>query len=289
VIDVPTPLGLRPEGVQDAPTALRRAGLHAALGSPQHLGVDVPAYDAERPDDTGILNGPSIAAVARDVAAAVEEALEEARFPVVLGGDCSVLLGPLLALRRRGRFGLVFIDGHADFQHPSQEEHGEAASLDLALATGRGPAILADLDGLGPLVHDEDVALLGLRAVGDNDRFLDEDVTDTAIAVIGRDEIAGRGTARAIERVHERLESAALEGFWVHFDVDALDSEAMPAVDYRVPGGLDWAEAAALLGGILSMPGAVGVEMTIFNPRLDPTGTLAGRLAKLLAGCVLGR
>jgi arginase len=247
----------------------------------------VPAYDAERASETGILNALSIAAVAHDVAATVEKALEEARFPVVLGGDCSVLLGPMLALRRRGRFGLVFIDGHADFQHPSQEENGEAASLDLALVTGRGPAILADLDGLRPLVGDEDVVLLGLRAVGDNDRFLAEDVADTAITVIDHAEIVTRGTARALEKGHEALDSAALDGFWVHFDVDVLDSGEMPAVDYRVPGGLSWTQAEDLLQGVLSMDGAVGVEMTIFNPRLDPTGALASRLANLLAGCVL--
>lgn len=40
---------------------------------------------------------------------------------------------------------------------------GEVADMDLALATGRGPAILADLDGLGPLVADQDVVVLGYR------------------------------------------------------------------------------------------------------------------------------
>jgi arginase len=49
-------------------------------------------------------------------------------------------IGPLLALRRRGRYGLVFLDGHAGFQHPSDEPNGKVASLDLAVATGRGGA-----------------------------------------------------------------------------------------------------------------------------------------------------
>jgi len=56
--------------------------------------------------------------------------------PLVLGGDCSILLGTTLALRRRGRFGLLFIDGHADFYQPEVEPKGEAASMDLAFATG---------------------------------------------------------------------------------------------------------------------------------------------------------
>lgn len=71
--------------------------------------------------------------------------LDRGEFPVVL--DCSIMLGNLLALRRRGRFGLLFRDGHADPYQPEAEPNGEAASMDLALATGRGPAVVADLVG----------------------------------------------------------------------------------------------------------------------------------------------
>ena len=101
--------------------------------------------------------------MARSLADVIESALQAHRLPVVLGGDCSIILGPLLALRRRGRYGLVYLDGHADFQHPDDEPHGEVASLDLALATGRGPRPLTDLDGQVPLVRAEDVALVGYR------------------------------------------------------------------------------------------------------------------------------
>ena len=70
--------------------------------------------------------------------------LDAGDIPIVLGGDCSILLGNLLALRGRGRYGLLFIDGHADFYQPDAEPNGEAASMDLALATGRGPHVVAD-------------------------------------------------------------------------------------------------------------------------------------------------
>lgn len=49
------------------------------------------------------------------------EVLDAGDVPIVLGGDCSILLGNLLALRRRGRHGLLFIDGHADFYQPEAE------------------------------------------------------------------------------------------------------------------------------------------------------------------------
>jgi len=81
----------------------------------------------------------------------------------VLGGDCSILLGNMLALKRRGRYGLLFLDGHADFYQPEAEPTGEAASMDLALATGRGPEIVTNLEGQRPLVHDEDVVVFVFR------------------------------------------------------------------------------------------------------------------------------
>jgi arginase len=112
------------------------------------------------------------------------------------------------ALRRRGRYGLAFIDCHADFWQPDDEPNGQAASLDLALATGRGPELLANLDGLGPLVHNEYVALVGYRAFGDNEHFHEEHVRDTAITVLDLLEIQRRGSEHAVDRATETLENA---------------------------------------------------------------------------------
>jgi arginase len=284
VIDVPSPLGLRPSGLENAPDALRGAGLHERLGSPGVVRIDVPPYCDVRDPATGILNPQGIAAVARDVAGAVDAALDSGRFPVLLGGDCSIVLGPILALRRRGRYGLAFLDGHADFQHPDDEPNGEVASLDLAVATGRGPEVLADLAGLRPLVRDDDVALVGYRVLDDNDHFRGEHVRDTAITVVDFFEVRGRGTSRALEKVLGTVGKPDLAGFWVHLDVDVLDDALMPAVDYRHPGGLTWQEAGEILGGLLASDGARGLEVTIFNPRLDSDGSIARRLADLIAG-----
>ena len=286
VIEVPSPLGLHPSGVQGAPGALRKAGLHALLGSPDAVRIDVPPYRDVRDLQTSLLNPDGIAAVARDLAAVVGTALDSGRFPVVLGGDCSILFGPLLALRRLGRYGLAFIDGHADFQHASDEPRGEVASLDLALATGRGPEVLTNLDGLQPLVQDEDVALIGYRVFDDNDHVLEEHVRDTAITVLDRPEVREAGTARTLGKALAAVSRPGTDGFWVHMDVDVLDDDLMPAVDYRYPGGLSWNEATELLRGLLSASEARGLDVTIFNPRLDPTGSLARRLTDLIASAL---
>jgi hypothetical protein len=67
----------------------------------------------------------------------------------------------MLALRRRGRYGLLYIDGDADFYQPQANPlRGAASASDLAFATGRGPDIVADIEGRRPLVRDDDVAVL---------------------------------------------------------------------------------------------------------------------------------
>jgi arginase len=68
----------------------------------------------------------------------------------------------------------------------------------------------------------------------------------------------------------------------VHFDVDVLDDAVMPAVDYRLPGGLTWVELEEVLRTAMSSGRAIGVDVTIFNPRLDPDGRVAARLAECL-------
>ena len=84
---------------------------------------------------TGVLNAPAIVSWSPLLADRIGKVLDNGEFPVVLGGDCTILMGAMLALKRRGRYGLMFIDGHADFFQPEAEPNGEGASMELAWAT----------------------------------------------------------------------------------------------------------------------------------------------------------
>ncbi|MGH9132390.1 MAG: arginase family protein, partial [Ilumatobacteraceae bacterium] len=143
-----------------------------------------PPYDPRRDPETGLLNPTALREYSSDLADAIGEVLEVGEVPVVLGGDCSILLGSLLALRRRGRYGLLFVDGHADFYQPEAEPNGEAASMDLALATGRGPKVVTDLEGLRPLVFDEDVVQFGRRDADEAAAAGSQRIEDSGVAVI---------------------------------------------------------------------------------------------------------
>jgi arginase len=283
IIEAPSVLGLRPTGVEELPRALLGAGLAEGLEAVRAGRVEPPAYDARRDPDTGVLNPDGIAAYSVALAGAVGGVLGHGRFPVVLGGDCSVLLGGLLALRRRGRHGLLFLDGHTDFYQPSAEPAGEVASMELALATGRGPGVLADPEGRGPLVRDEDVVALGFRdeeesvAAGMQPLPAGLHAMDLyEVRALGADRAAGRAVGLLTDRTR------GADGYWIHLDADVLDDAIMPAVDYRQPGGLTWQELETVLRTALSGPGAVGFDVAIFNPRLDPEGSIAARLTECL-------
>jgi arginase len=204
---------------------------------------------------------------------------------LVLGGDCSNIIGIMLELRRAGRYGLFFIDGHADFYQPEAEPNGEVASMDLAIVSGRGPAVLADIDGLKPLVRDENILAFGFRDAEQQREYGSQDIRETAIHAFEFDEVRGLGAAVAAEQAVGRLLRDDVEGFWIHLDTDVLDDRVMPAVDYRLPGGLSWDELSATLRVLMTTGQAVGMDVGIVNPALDPDGSIArGLVSCLVAG-----
>ena len=270
IIDAPSDLGLRRTGVQGLPEALRAAGILEGIPDARYAGaLFVPPYDPLPDPATGVLNLEAIADFSIRLSERIAFTLDLARFPLVLGGDCSILLGPMLALRRRGRFGLLFIDGHADFYSPESEPNGEVASMDLAIVTGREPIELADLDGRRPLVLEEDVVLLGYRDAEMAKEYGSPDVSDTSMRTIDLPGIRQLGVRSAAEEALAVLEGPGIEGFWIHLDADVLNDEVMAAVDYRMPDGLWPEELSTLLGTALRSPMVVGMDVTIYNPAFD--------------------
>jgi arginase len=285
VIDAPSNLGLRPPdegevpGVYRLASSLRSRGLVSRLGALDGGGLTPPPYTPHLDPETTVLNGRAVRDYAVDLAAKIGAVLEDGRFPLVLGGDCSILLGSMLALRSRGRFGLVFLDGHLDFRHPGNSEVvGAAAGADLALVTGRGPEQLTNIDCLGPLVRNADVVALGER----EDYPEWRDIHGTQITVWNLQEVRALGAAEAGRRAVERMEAGCVDGFWIHLDADVLDDNVMPAVDSRQPDGLSYVELIELLRAALNSDLAVGMQVTIFDPELDPTGQIAEGFASAI-------
>ena len=279
IIDAPSILGLQPTGVQYLPEALKAAGLMSKLGAEYGGQISPLGYSLERDKSTLLLNPDSIRAFSIQLADAVTLVLRKKQFPLVLGGDCSILIGNLLALHRLGRYGLFFIDGHADFYQPQASPTGEVADMDLAIVSGRGPDILTNIDGLKPLVQDEDIVVFGYRDAEQSASYGSQDVRDTNMHVFDLQFVRKTGTiTAATSQALEKLVNDELDGFWIHLDADVLDDLIMPAVDYRLGGGgLSFSELTELLKTLVDSGRAVGMDITIFNPRLDLDGSITQR------------
>jgi arginase len=300
IIDAPSILGLRPTGVQYLPEALKSAGLITKLKKAEYAGrvLSLP-YNSERDKHTLLLNPDTIRAFSLQLAERVISVLHKKQFPIVLGGDCSILIGNLLALRQmgrgsndnssNGRYGLFFIDGHADFYQPEASLTGEVADMDLAIVSGRGPDILTNIEGLKPLVLDQDVVVFGFRDREQAASYGSQNVYETNMHVFDLNKVRTLGITHAASLAIEKLlmNDDNLAGFWIHLDVDVLDDAIMPAVDYRLEsgGGLSFSDLSELLKIILGSGYAVGMNITIFNPLLDVDGSITRRLvSSIVAG-----
>ncbi len=128
-------------GTSKAPEALREAGLYtrlAGLGAVDDGSVLPGRYvDDYVPASARLRNQDTIVDHALRLAGRIESLLDAGRAPLVLGGDCSLLVGTSLALARRGRHGLVHMDGHTDFRHPGNSDVcASLAGEDLASVLG---------------------------------------------------------------------------------------------------------------------------------------------------------
>jgi arginase len=233
------------------------------------------------------LNANEIADYTYKLADAVSPLLDAGNFPIVLGGDCSIVLGAALALKRRGRYGLLFIDGQADFFQPEAEPNGEAASMDLAFVTGFGPKSLTRFDGHSPLIQPGDAVAFGFRDAKDQADHGSQPLP-AELRAFDLPTIQRMGIQAAAEEAVRHLTRPELDGFWIHIDADCLDDEVMPAVDFRLPGGMSPDELRTVVTKALATGRAMGVEVTIYNPALDPQRRAGKLLADVLADALSG-
>jgi arginase len=272
-------------GVAAAPAFLREAGLGAPIAEVVvHAGSDVTLSEPTPVrGPSGLLAEDSLVEMANAVAARVRNVMAASRMPLVVGGDCPVLLGALAACRDRyGEVGLLFVDGHEDAWPPSASTTGEAADCELGLALGRDIGRLpSEVRRLLPLVSPEAVVALGPR---DADEIEAAGVSSLAgtISVIrppaiqhehARGDLAGF-TTRQVDLVRRRTAH-----WWLHVDLDVLATEELAAVDYQQPGGLMWSQLDIITRSALVIPGCVGWTVTIYNPDLDG-GRAAPRIVR---------
>lgn len=286
---MPSSLGLKPlvrghqPGAWRAPQVLLDAGIFNGVMSLPIAELDRPAYDFQKQSGTSIRNGNTLRAYSLALANVVSASLSNGSFPVVVGGDCSALLGCLLGARKQGLCGLMHVDGHSDFYHPGiydpNSTLGTAAGMELALATGRGESLLTQWPGCaGPLVSDQ-----AAIQIGDRDAGTAEDYLPPTIRRIDIHEALDLGASRVVRHALDHMKQQLIDRVWVHVDLDVLDESAMPAVDSPGSPGIDFAYLTELIKGFTSDQTVIGLNITIYDPEEDPTGKYATRIAQAVS------
>ena len=275
VVEFPSNLGLKEPipgkepGVKNLPDWFRKFHLHDALEPEDIIRLDAPAYNGKRDVETGLLNTAAIASYAVEQAAVLSSLISANKFPFILGGDCSILLGAAVAMKQQGNYGLFYLDGHTDFMDVALSSTGGVGGMAASMAAGRGHKKMTDILGLSPYIQEENVWCVGNREYDDEyeDEVRNSNATYLSLAML---------RAEGLENCARRFLSAAatkmLDGFWIHIDVDVLNDAIMPCVDSRTPDGLSYEEFNTLTFPLFKSEKLKGLEITILDPDLDPEG-----------------
>jgi arginase len=274
-------------GIAEAIGVLRDRALASRLGA---LGIEDAGDLPLRPPsgergDSGILNEAALVDLVATTRRRVSECHRRGRIPLLVGGDCPVLLGPLAALGEGGhRPGLVMADGHEDAWPPGRSPTGEASDSEVAIALGRVGGLPGPLAELVPLLDPSGLVYLGPRdsaelAAERIDSLREEAAFFAADAEMGW----GDEAARVMEAALAAIDA---DRFWLHVDLDVLSTESFPAVDYPQPGGLQWEQLDALTAAAVADSRFAGASVVIYNPDLDPGREAADRLVDFVARLV---
>lgn len=272
-------------GVEEAPSALRDAGLTSALEAAGHRVHDAGDLtvrrwrpDRERPlaqnlDDevTGL----------RELAAAAQPLLASGAPLLVLGGSCTVALGLYAAaVRERAEVGLVYVDRHLDLNTPASTREGSLSWMGVAHALGldgtarelvelAGPSPL--LAGASPLLEPSRLSYLGVDLT-ETTAWEREQAAALGLAVVPQAELVAAPT-QAAARARGALGDVP---YVVHVDVDVLDFLDAPLAE-NVNGrnsGPTVAQLGEALSALWADPGGLGLSIGQLVPAhaaSDPT------------------
>jgi arginase len=271
-------LGPLPD-IENPADGLRQAKLIPLLESKGHSVTDLGdlsgfQYRGIRDLETGILDFDQWIDLSNALSRKLGTMLERESFPLLLGGDCSMLVGIFSAFAQRDtEVGLVFLDGHADFHSLERSDSGDPADMELAVLTGRGPEKIVRIAGKYPLLKDEDVVVFGIRAW--------EQIAESDIEVYDKKLMTDIGIKGAVMEGLENFTRRNLP-LWLHFDVDVLDPEFMPVM-YPEPGGLTFEEVLEFLTLVWASGRIIGMSIACYHPVLDIDGNAGEQLATLLS------
>ncbi|MGH9353765.1 MAG: arginase [Terriglobia bacterium] len=275
ILGVPLDLGQERRGVDMGPSAVRAAGLNAALRSLSHsvedsgnLHVKIPEEQHFGDKHAKYLN--EIAEACRDVAERVCQTLEDGFFPLSLGGDHSMAIGTIAGAAKfyRGRnqsLGVLWIDAHGDMNTPETSPSGNIHGMPFAASLGFGPPALTGLFGFNPKVQPGQCVLIGARDLDAPERKI---VKKSGVHVFTMRDIDEQGMRAVMDKAIS-FATTGTGGCVVSFDMGVMDPAEAPGVGTPVRGGLTFREAHLALEMIADSGKMAAFELVEVNPIID--------------------
>ncbi len=268
-------LGAGRRGVDMGPSALRIAGIAERLRDIGHTVFDegdipVKAPESQEIDDNKLKYLPEIVRVTTILAHKVEDIMERKEFPLVLGGDHSIAMGTISGLsnyarKHNLRFGVIWIDAHADMNTAESTPSGNIHGMPLAAVLGEGARELTTIGGDFRKVDPENVVLIGVRDVDIAEK---EIVKRTGISHYTMADIDKHGAHRIINKVLREFKEK-VDLLHVSFDIDSVDPTVAAGVGTPAPGGLSYRETHLIMETIADCECMSSLEVTEVNPIFD--------------------
>lgn len=292
IIGVPMDLGASRRGTDMGPSALRIAGLGAAIRAMGYTlereeDIFVPAMETRELEDSKARYKPQILSVCTELAVRVKELMNEGAFPLVLGGDHSIAMGTVSGVaahfRDRGEeMGLIWFDAHGDMNIPGVSPSGNIHGMPLAHLLGRGDADLAGILGFSPKLNPDKVVLIGIRDIDAGERRI---IHESGIHVFTMRDIDEHGMAKVARKAMDIVTNGTA-GFHVSFDVDGCDPTVIPGSGTLVPGGVRYREAHLLLEYCADSRKLTSMEVVELNPFMDQGNISAERTLHLITSAL---
>lgn len=215
------------------------------------VGPDWSVNKPAPPDDAP--TQARMSAIHEPLAELVADSLRRGRRPVSVGGDCCATIGMLAGLQRAGVDPLlVWFDAHGDFNTWETTPSGFLGGMPLAMLAGLGDQTMPAAVGLRSLPADQ-VILTDARDLDPGEREL----------------VAGSGVQH-LPDVGALLDHPLGDRpLYVHFDVDVLNLEDVPAVSYPAAGGPHAGELGEVFRFLAGTGRIAAVSLSAWNPTLD--------------------
>lgn len=294
ILEMPLDFGASRHGSDMGPSAIRLAGIKERLESLGHKTYEHSDIFRARPQEYEQMGNPKakylkpIVNACTKLAAQVEKIGSAGDFPLILGGDHSIVLGSLagmgaVAKSNNKRLGVLYVDAHGDFNDtetsPSGNIHGEC----LAASAGIGLKELTNLYYEGQKVDPKNICFVGCRDLDPGEKIL---MKKAGVTVFTMSDIERQGFPAIIRQVIVFFKTHA-DMVHVSFDMDVLDPMFAPGTGIPLPGGLTNREALLLMEEMYSLGLVTSAEIVEVNPILDirnQTAILAVTLAARLLG-----